>query len=132
MTKYTVLFLRFLCKKNIILRLLKKKWQTHWENDKTFKATKDTSKEKYYVLEMFPYPSGNIHMGHMRNYAIGDLLARFKRMKGLNVLHPIGWDVFGLPAENAAIKHKTHPAVWTKANIDNMRKQLKMCALLYD
>ncbi len=111
---------------------IEKKWQTHWENDKTFKATKDTSKEKYYVLEMFPYPSGNIHMGHVRNYAIGDLLARFKRMMGLNVLHPIGWDAFGLPAENAAIKHKTHPAVWTKANIDNMRKQLKMCGFSYD
>ena len=111
---------------------IEKKWQKHWEENKIYKAVKDDKKEKYYLLEMFPYPSGNLHMGHVRNYSIGDVIARFKRMKNFNVLHPIGWDAFGLPAENAAIKHKVAPAKWTKENIKNMKKQLKMCGFSYD
>ncbi len=111
---------------------IEKKWQAHWENNKTYKATRNDNKEKYYLLEMFPYPSGNLHMGHVRNYSIGDVIARFKRMKNFNVLHPIGWDSFGLPAENAAIKHQVAPAKWTRENIANMRKQLKMCGFSYD
>ena len=108
------------------------KWQHRWESEKTYACTEDPSKPKYYVLEMFPYPSGNLHMGHVRNYAIADVVARFRRMQGYNVLHPIGWDAFGLPAENAAIKHGTHPAKWTYANIDNMRSQLKSLGYSYD
>ncbi len=111
---------------------IEKKWQKHWANNKTYKAVKDDSKEKYYLLEMFPYPSGNLHMGHVRNYSIGDVIARFKRMKNFNVLHPIGWDSFGLPAENAAIKHQVAPAKWTRENIAHMREQLKMCGFSYD
>lgn len=111
---------------------IEKKWQTKWENENTFKVTEDPDKEKYYVLEMFPYPSGKLHMGHVRNYSIGDVLARFKKMKGYNVLHPMGWDSFGLPAENAAIKHDVEPSLWTWNNIDEMRKQLKELGLSYD
>ena len=101
--------------------------------DKTFKVSEDPSKPKYYCLEMFPYPSGRIHMGHVRNYAIGDVVSRYKRMRGFNVLHPMGWDSFGLPAENAAIKHGIHPQKWTLENIAFMRdKQLKRLGLSYD
>ncbi len=111
---------------------IEKKWQKFWEENKTYSAVRNDSKEKYYLLEMFPYPSGNLHMGHVRNYSIGDVIARFKRMKNMNVLHPIGWDSFGLPAENAAIKHQVAPAKWTRENIENMKKQLKMCGFSYD
>ena len=108
------------------------KWQSYWEENKSFKAERDSSKKKYYLLEMFPYPSGRIHMGHVRNYGIGDAIARFKRMKGFNVLHPIGWDAFGLPAENAAIQNNTHPAQWTEDNIAAMQVQLRSLGLSYD
>ncbi len=108
------------------------KWQEYWEKNKSFKVVEDRSKKKYYLLEMFPYPSGKIHMGHVRNYTIGDALARFKRMRGFNVLHPMGWDAFGLPAENAAIQRKTHPAEWTFDNIRVMRAQFKKLGLSYD
>lgn len=108
------------------------KWQTRWEETKSFKVSEDADKKKFYLLEMFPYPSGRIHMGHVRNYAIGDVVARFKRMQGLNVLHPMGWDAFGMPAENAAIEHGTHPAKWTYENIASMREQLKRIGLSYD
>jgi len=107
-------------------------WQDHWEQHSTYRVTEDPSRPKYYVLEMFPYPSGRIHMGHVRNYSIGDVVARYKRMKGYNVLHPMGWDAFGLPAENAAQKNNTHPARWTYENIDYMRSQLKKLGLSYD
>ncbi len=112
--------------------VIEKKWQHQWEAQKTYASRIDKSKPKYYVLEMFPYPSGNLHMGHVRNYSIGDVVARFKRMQGYNVLHPMGWDAFGLPAENAAIKHNIHPSVWTHSNIDNMRTQLKRLGYSYD
>ncbi|MBT5985806.1 MAG: leucine--tRNA ligase [Nitrospina sp.] len=108
------------------------KWQSYWEENKSFKAERDSSKKKYYLLEMFPYPSGRIHMGHVRNYGIGDAIARFMRMKGFNVLHPIGWDAFGLPAENAAIQNNTHPAQWTEDNIAAMQVQLRRLGLSYD
>jgi leucyl-tRNA synthetase len=111
---------------------IEKKWQEFWETNQTFHVENVSDKPKYYVLEMFPYPSGKIHMGHVRNYSIGDVVARFKRMQGCNVLHPMGWDAFGLPAENAAIKHKTHPAKWTFENIDYMRTQLKRLGYSYD
>jgi leucyl-tRNA synthetase len=105
-------------------------WQKRWKNKKYFKQ--DSAKQKYYIVEMFPYPSGNIHMGHLRNYTIGDVLARFKRLQGYNVLHPMGWDAFGLPAENAAIEKNIHPQKWTKQNIDKMRTQLQSIGLSYD
>ena len=108
------------------------KWQSFWEESKLFQAKADPEKEKYYLLEMFPYPSGKIHMGHVRNYTIGDVVARYKRMKGFNVLHPMGWDAFGMPAENAAIANNSHPAKWTYENIDSMRSQLKQVGFSYD
>ena len=111
---------------------IEKKWQTKWAEGDVFKVTEDPDKEKYYVLEMFPYPSGKLNMGHVRNYSIGDVLARFKKMKGFNVLHPMGWDSFGLPAENAAIKHGVEPSKWTWENIGEMREQLKELGLSYD
>lgn len=108
------------------------KWQSQWAEQKCFEVEPDTNKEKYYVLEMFPYPSGRIHMGHVRNYALGDLVARYKKAQGYNVLHPMGWDAFGLPAENAAIENNVHPAKWTRENIATMREQLKSMGLSYD
>lgn len=111
---------------------IEKKWQKKWEQEKPFKVTEDKTKEKYYVLEMFPYPSGKLHMGHVRNYSIGDVIARFKKMKGFNVLHPMGYDAFGLPAENAAIKNNVEPAKWTWENIDEMNRQLRELGFSYD
>ena len=111
---------------------IEEKWQKRWDEDKTFRAVEDPARQKYYLLEMFPYPSGKIHIGHVRNYTIGDVVARYKRMKGFNVLHPMGWDAFGMPAENAAIAHNIHPAAWTNENIGFMRKQLKRIGLSYD
>ncbi|HEJ84022.1 MAG TPA: leucine--tRNA ligase [Desulfobacteraceae bacterium] len=108
------------------------KWQSNWEKNKTFKSIDDISKPKYYLLEMFPYPSGKIHIGHVRNYTIGDVVARYQRMCGKNVLHPMGWDDFGMPAENAAIENKTHPAQWTYDNIAAMKVQLKRMGFSYD
>jgi leucyl-tRNA synthetase len=108
------------------------RWQHYWQQHATFAAQDASDKPKYYVLEMFPYPSGNIHMGHVRNYTLGDVVARSKRMQGYNVLHPMGWDAFGLPAENAAIQNGAHPADWTLANIATMREQLKLIGLSYD
>ena len=113
-------------------KAIEAKWQQHWQETKSYKVSEDTDQEKYYLLEMFPYPSGRIHMGHVRNYSIGDVIARYKRMRGFNVLHPMGWDAFGLPAENAALKHGVHPAQWTYENISYMREQLKAMGLSYD
>src|ERR1700744_3719496 len=108
------------------------RWQRAWD-ERGIYATKNTDpKPKYYVLEMFPYPSGRIHMGHVRNYAMGDVVARYKRARGFNVLHPMGWDAFGMPAENAAMERKVHPGAWTYANIDTMRGQLKSMGLSLD
>jgi len=111
---------------------IEEKWQKIWEGQNLFKVTEDWKRKKYYLLEMFPYPSGKIHMGHVRNYSIGDVVARYRRMKGFNVLHPMGWDAFGMPAENAAIEHGVHPAKWTYENIDTMRSQLKRMGFGYD
>lgn len=108
------------------------KWQKKWQEKNCFKFDETSNKEKYYVLEMFPYPSGKIHMGHLRNYAIGDVVARFKKMQGYNVLHPMGFDSFGLPAENAALEHKIHPQEWTLKNIETMKKELKSIGLSID
>ncbi|NVL90586.1 MAG: leucine--tRNA ligase [Desulfobacterales bacterium] len=108
------------------------KWQRIWQDRQLFRVKEDPAKKKYYLLEMFPYPSGNIHMGHVRNYAIGDVVARYKRMQGCNVLHPMGWDAFGMPAENAALANNVHPAKWTYQNIDTMRSQLKRLGFSYD
>jgi leucyl-tRNA synthetase len=111
---------------------IEEKWQRVWEERKAFHVTEDASRPKFYLLEMYPYPSGRIHMGHVRNYSIGDVIARFKTMKGENVLHPIGWDALGMPAENAAIKQGVHPRDWTIGNIDHMRAQLKRMGFSYD
>ncbi|MDH5409064.1 MAG: class I tRNA ligase family protein, partial [Gammaproteobacteria bacterium] len=106
--------------------------QSYWDDNKSFQVSEDPSKEKYYCLSMFPYPSGKLHMGHVRNYTIGDVISRYQRMMGKNVLQPMGWDAFGLPAENAAIKNNVPPAKWTRENIDYMRDQLKQLGLGYD
>jgi leucyl-tRNA synthetase len=111
---------------------IEKKWQEYWETQRLFKVEEDIKFPKFYCLEMFPYPSGKIHMGHVRNYVIGDVITRYKKMRGFNVLHPMGWDAFGLPAENAAIKHGVHPAKWTYENISYMREQIKKMGLVYD
>ncbi len=113
-------------------KTIEEKWQKIWQETDEFKTSDDASKPKYYALEMFPYPSGNLHMGHVRNYSIGDVVARYKKMQGYNVLHPMGWDSFGLPAENAAIQHGADPADWTWSNIDNMKRQLKRLGFSYD
>ena len=106
--------------------------QEFWEQNQVFKVTEEADKEKFYCLSMFPYPSGRLHMGHVRNYSIGDVISRYQRMQGKNVLQPMGWDAFGLPAENAAHKHNSHPAKWTYENIDYMRGQLKRLGFGYD
>ena len=108
------------------------KWQRIWSEQGVFEVTEDRSRPKYYVLEMFPYPSGRIHMGHVRNYTMGDVVARYKRAQGFNVLHPMGWDSFGLPAENAAFENSVHPAKWTRENVAVMRDQLKSMGLSLD
>ena len=108
------------------------KWRDKWRDAAAFLTKTDPAKPKYYVLEMFPYPSGKIHIGHIRNYAMGDVVARFKRARGYNVLHPMGWDAFGMPAENAAIDTGRHPGEWTYANIEIMRDQLKQMGLSID
>ena len=113
-------------------KLIENKWQNFWNKNKTFKTKIDFNKKKFYCLEMFPYPSGKIHMGHVRNYTIGDILARFKSLQGFNVLHPMGWDSFGMPAENAAIQNKLHPKNWTLSNIETMKSQLKKLGLSID
>ncbi|PIR16563.1 MAG: leucine--tRNA ligase [Deltaproteobacteria bacterium CG11_big_fil_rev_8_21_14_0_20_49_13] len=113
-------------------REIEPKWQKEWEKNGLFKAKEEKKRPKYYVLEMLPYPSGRLHMGHVRNYSIGDLIARYKIMQGFNVLHPIGWDAFGMPAENAAIKNKTHPGKWTFENIAYMQKQFRKLGISYD
>ena len=109
------------------------KWQRIWEEKSRYHVTEDENLRKYYILEMFPYPSGNLHMGHVRNYSIGDVLSRFKSMQGYNVIHPMGWDAFGLPAENEAIKHgNLHPSDWTEDNLIRMYELLQSMGLSYD
>ncbi|MDG2416545.1 MAG: leucine--tRNA ligase [Pelagibacterales bacterium] len=113
-------------------KVIEKKWQKKWAETNAFVAKRDSSKKKFYILEMFPYPSGNIHMGHVRNYTLGDVIARYKRGRGYNVLHPMGWDAFGMPAENAAIQNNIHPSKWTYQNINTMRSQLQLMGLSID
>ena len=108
------------------------KWREAWAEQDVFRVGNDDPRPKYYVLEMFPYPSGRIHMGHVRNYTMGDVLARFRRMKGMEVLHPMGWDAFGMPAENAAMEKGVHPGTWTRANIATMKAQLKRLGFALD
>ncbi|MEL7029916.1 MAG: class I tRNA ligase family protein, partial [Pseudomonadota bacterium] len=108
------------------------RWQARWAEANAFRTRTDRSKPKYYVLEMFPYPSGRIHIGHVRNYAMGDVIARYRRAQGYNVLHPMGWDAFGMPAENAAMQSGAHPKEWTYANIETMRGQLQRMGLAID
>jgi len=117
---------------SIDFNTITKKWQERWDKDKVFKVTEDPKKKKYYCLEMYPYPSGKLHMGHVRNYSIGDSFARYKRMNGFNVLYPMGYDAFGMPAENAAIKNKTHPEDWTRKCIEDMKSQQRSLGLSYD
>lgn len=114
------------------IRETEEKWRGKWEQQNVFHVTEDPSKKKYYVLEMFPYPSGRIHMGHVRNYSLGDVVARYRTAQGYNVLHPMGWDAFGLPAENAAIERNAHPKDWTYENITAMKVQLKQMGLSID
>ncbi|MCK4675326.1 MAG: class I tRNA ligase family protein, partial [Gammaproteobacteria bacterium] len=111
---------------------IEEKVQKLWDEKTVFRAIEDPTKEKFYCLAMFPYPSGRLHMGHVRNYSIGDVISRYQRMLGKNVLQPMGWDAFGLPAENAAMKNKVAPAKWTYENIDYMRDQLKRLGFAYD
>src|SRR5919198_3827915 len=108
------------------------RWQKAWDEAKLFETKDDDPRPKYYVLEMFPYPSGRIHMGHVRNYTMGDVVGRYMRAKGFNVLHPMGWDAFGLPAENAAMANKVHPRTWTSSNIAIMKSELNMMGISYD
>ena len=110
---------------------IEKKWQDRWRDTRAFEVTEDPARPKFYCLEMFAYPSGHAHVGHVRNYMIGDVVARMKRMRGFNVLHPFGWDAFGLPAENAAIKNGTHPETWTLENIAHMKGQLQRIGISY-
>jgi len=112
--------------------VIEKKWHKFWDENKIFKPKSDLTQKKFYCLEMFPYPSGKIHMGHVRNYTLGDVIANFKRLSGFNVLHPMGWDSFGMPAENAAIQNKLHPKSWTLSNIETMKSQLKLLGFSID
>ena len=113
-------------------KIIEQKWQDYWDANKTFCVDEVSSKPKYYALEMMPYPSGKIHMGHVRNYTIGDVVARYKRALGYNVLHPMGWDAFGLPAENAAVSNNIHPKHWTYQNIESMKASLSPIGFSYD